>query len=88
MGYHKCGAEWKKLMLIAANTLTNLGVTVIDCTDKIRKMVIYSQPDHHLPDMSLTSKCLWWTDRYSDLWMQLMRDLHELVVAGGIPHIR
>ena len=84
-GHHKCGHEWKKFMLIAANSLSALGVTVVDCTDRVRKMVIDSQPDYHLPDLALTSKCLWWTDRLSGMWKQLMRDLHELVVAGGIP---
>ena len=84
-GYHKCGAEWTKMMVIAANTLTNTGVTVIDCTDKIRKMVIDTQPDYHIADMYLTSKDLWWTPRFSASWEQLLGDLHNLVVSGGIP---
>ena len=76
-GYNKCGEEWEKMMLLAANTLSESGITVIDCTEKLRKMVINTQPDRHYADMQLTPKCLWWAPRFSASWMQLLRDIHQ-----------
>ena len=72
-------------MVLAGNTLSEVVITVINCSVQIRKLVINTQPDRHYADMQLTEKCLWYTDRFSISWAQLMRDIHNIVVAGSVP---